>query len=130
MCFASHLVRRNELQSPGFLAAPAKFASETKRRNSLSSAPTRLSLVPREMPIKPNMPDFRRTLRGISEREDCVAERGGFEPPEPRAILRAEFGPVFVDYLAQKKASKLERFCSPWIRLFFRDHVDKSGLYF
>ena len=74
MCFASHLVRRNELQSPGFLAAPAKFASETKRRNYLGSARTRLSLVPREMPIKPNMPDFGRTLRGISERADWVAD--------------------------------------------------------
>ena len=69
--------------APGFLAAPAKFASETNRRNSLGSIPTRLSLVPRVMQIEPNMPDLHRNHAGISECADWVAEREGFEPPEP-----------------------------------------------
>src|ERR1017187_8249379 len=47
----------------------------------------------------------------------CLAERGGFEPPEPRGLIRAEFGPSLAHYSARKKASVLERICSPGIRL-------------
>ena len=44
---------------------------------------TRLSLVPREMQMGATYADFRRISPRFSELEDCVAEREGFEPPEP-----------------------------------------------
>src|SRR5208282_1578150 len=47
---------------------------------------------------------------------DCVAERGGFKPPVPRAILWGEFGPSLAHYSAQNKAARLQRYCSPVIR--------------
>ena len=50
---------------------------------------------------------------------DCLAERGRFEPPVPRRLLWAELGPNLAHYSARKKASVLERICSPGIRRFF-----------
>jgi hypothetical protein len=50
---------------------------------------------------------------------DWLLERGGFEPPVPRGFMRAEFGPSLAHYSARKKASVLERICSPGIRLYF-----------
>ena len=47
------------------------------------------------------------------------AGEGGFEPPEPQELMRAEFGPSLARYSARIKASVLERIYSPWIRTFF-----------
>jgi len=47
----------------------------------------------------------------------CLAERGGFEPPRPFRIRGAEFNPRLAHYSARKKASVMERTCSPEIRL-------------
>ena len=44
---------------------------------------TRLSLVPREMQMGATYADLRRISPRFSELEDWVAEREGFEPPEP-----------------------------------------------
>ena len=50
---------------------------------------------------------------------DSLAERGGFEPPVPRGLLWAEFGPCLAHHSARPKASAPERICSPGIRLCF-----------
>jgi len=52
------------------LAAPAKFKTEIKRRIPPGVARTRLSLVPREIQIRPICADFRRTPQRISDIED------------------------------------------------------------
>src|ERR1035437_4423108 len=44
---------------------------------------------------------------------DCLPERGRFEPPRPFRIRCAEFVPSLAHYSARKKASVLERTCSP-----------------
>jgi len=56
------------------VAAPAKFASETNRRDLQISARSRLSLVPREIQIGPKYGDFQLIPRRISECEDWVAD--------------------------------------------------------
>jgi hypothetical protein len=65
-------------------------------------------------------------MRGIfyisaenTKTEDCLAERGRFEPPRLFGIRSAELGPSLAYYSAQKKASVLKRIGSPGIRLFF-----------
>jgi hypothetical protein len=68
------------------LAAPAKFETEIKRRIPHEVHRTRLSLVPQETQIRPVCADFRQTPQRISDLEDWVAERGGFEPPEPQGL--------------------------------------------
>src|ERR1019366_7139612 len=51
---------------------------------------------------------------------DCLAERGGLEPPRPFRIRGVEFNPSLAHYSAQIKAPVPERICSPSIRLFLR----------
>jgi hypothetical protein len=50
---------------------------------------------------------------------DSLAERHGFEPPVPRGLIWAEFGPSVAHYSVRIKAFVLERICSLRIRLCF-----------
>ncbi len=59
-----------------------------------------MSLVPRETRMMAIYADFQRTLRRLSELEDWVAERGGFEPPRPFRIGAEEFNPSLAQYSA------------------------------
>ena len=62
---------------------------------------------------------FHRFSKKKGKMPDCVAERGGFEPPRPFRIRGTEFGPSLAHYSPRIKASVLERISSPWIRLCF-----------
>jgi hypothetical protein len=79
----------------------------------------RHSPVPMGRADRPTRGLFRRVKRISPGDRDSLAERGGFEPPVPRGLLWAEFGPSLADYSARQKASVLERICSPGIRLCF-----------
>ena len=65
-------------------------------------------------------PEFRQTREESLLCEDWLAERWGFEPPRPFKFVERRFGPSLAGYSAPKKASVLERNCSPGIRLFKR----------
>ncbi len=49
--------------------------------------------------------------------KDCLAERGGFEPPRPFGFGLAKFLASLALYSARIMAQAEQRIYSPWIRL-------------
>jgi hypothetical protein len=120
----------------------ASFRSQGERRCPGEARPLRRSepflFRPERIPAKPGESAVRtlspvpyarkepRLSRGFLassklevKHSDCVAERGGFEPPRPFGNRWAEFCPSLAHNLALKEESMLERIGSLTIRLFF-----------
>jgi hypothetical protein len=87
------------------------------KRALIQDAAYERSPLPRAVQNRPPRRLFRSSLAELQTEKDSLAERGGFEPPVPRGLLWAEFGPSLARYSTRIKASVLERICSLGVRL-------------
>ena len=62
--------------------------------------------APIELQKTPHAREFRTILQRIRIIRDCVAERGGFEPPVPRGLLWAEIRPEFGALFGPTKSNR------------------------
>jgi hypothetical protein len=69
------------------LAAPARFETEISAEFITEWLELACLRCRKGGTLGPMCAGFRRTPRRISDTEDCLAERSGFEPPKPFGLL-------------------------------------------